>query len=215
MNDKILRQIVIDELDFEPRIDAANIGVTAEDGVITLTGHVGSYAEKIAVEEAVRRVKGVKAIAEEIEVRYPFAKKTADDEIAKRAVHILEWDSSIPKNRVEIKVQRGWITLSGEVDWYFQKQAAEHAVRKLTGIVGVNNMISIKQTVQSGDVRKRIEEAFKRNAELEADGIRVSVSDGKVTLEGKVKARYERNVAEQAAWAAQGVRAVEDHIQVG
>jgi osmotically-inducible protein OsmY len=215
MNDKTLRQIVIDELDFEPRIDAANIGVTAEDGVITLTGHVGSYAEKIAVEEAVRRVKGVKAIAEEIEVRYPFAKKTADDEIAKRAVHILEWDSSIPKNRVEIKVQRGWITLSGEVDWYFQKQAAEHAVRKLTGIVGVNNMISIKQTVQSGDVRKRIEEAFKRNAELEADGIRVSVSDGKVTLEGKVKAWYERNVAEQAAWAAQGVRAVEDHIQVG
>jgi osmotically-inducible protein OsmY len=112
-------------------------------------------------------------------------------------------------------VQRGWITLSGEVDWYFQKQAAEHAVRKLTGIIGVNNMISIKQTVQSGDVRKRIEEAFKRNAELEADGIRVSVSDGKVTLEGKVKAWYERNVAEQAAWAAQGVRAVEDHIQVG
>jgi osmotically-inducible protein OsmY len=215
MNDKTLRQIVIDELDFEPRIDAAHIGVTAEGGVITLTGHVGSYAEKIAAEEAVRRVKGVKAIAEEIEVRYPFAKKTADDEIAKRAVHILEWDSSIPKNRVEIKVQRGWITLSGEVDWYFQKQAAEHAVRKLTGIVGVNNMISIKQTVQSGDVRKRIEEAFKRNAELEADGIRVSVSDGKVTLEGKVKAWYERNVAEQAAWAAQGVRAVEDHIQVG
>src|SRR5687767_14161916 len=145
MNDKTLRQIVIDELDFEPRIDAAHIGVTAEGGVITLTGHVGSYAEKIAAEEAVRRVKGVKAIAEEIEVRYPFAKKTADDEIAKRAVHILEWDSSIPKNRVEIKVQRGWITLSGEVDWYFQKQAAEHAVRKLTGIVGVNNMISIKQ----------------------------------------------------------------------
>ena len=214
MDDNTLRQMVIDELEFEPSLDAAHIGVAAENGVVTLTGHVASYAERISAEEAVRRVRGVKAIAQEIEVRYPFAKKTADDQIAKRAVDILEWNASVPKNRIQIEVQKGWITLLGDVDWYYQKQAAEHAIRKLSGVVGVANNIAIKPPVQTGDVKRRIEEAFKRNAELEADGIRVSVLDGKVTLEGKVKAWYERYAAEQAAWSAQGVRSVDDRIKV-
>jgi len=214
MDDNTLRQMVIDELEFEPSLDAAHIGVAAESGVVTLTGHVGSYAERISAEEAVRRVRGVKAIAQEIEVRYPFAKKTADDQIAKRAVDILEWDASVPRNRVQVEVQKGWITLLGDVDWHYQKQAAEHAVRKLSGVVGIANNIAIKPPVQPSDVKKRIEEAFKRNAELEADGIRVSVLDGKVTLEGKVKAWYERYAAEQAAWSAQGVRSVDDRIKV-
>src|SRR5215207_3918699 len=122
MNDKMLRQLVIDELDFEPSIDAANIGVAAEGGVITLTGHVETYPEKLAAEEAAKRVKGVKAIAQEIEVRYAGAKKTADDQIARRAVDILAWDVSVPEDRVSVKVQQGWITLSGEVDWFYQKQ---------------------------------------------------------------------------------------------
>src|SRR6187551_1789865 len=113
MDDNTLRQMVIDELEFEPSLDAAHIGVAAENGVVTLTGHVASYAERISAEEAVRRVRGVKAIAQEIEVRYPFAKKTADDQIAKRAVDILEWDASVPRNRVQVEVRKGWITLLG------------------------------------------------------------------------------------------------------
>jgi osmotically-inducible protein OsmY len=214
MDDKILRQIIIDELDYQPSIDAADIGVAVESGVVTLTGHVGSYAEKVAAEEAVKRVRGVRAIAQEIEVRYPFSKKTSDDEIAKRAVDILGWDVRVPDERIQVKVQKGWITLTGEVDRHYQKQAAEEAVRRLSGVVGVGNLITIKPAVQPADVKKRIEEALKRSAQGEAGNIRVSVKDGKVTLEGKVKAWYERQLAEQAAWAAEGVEAVEDRIQI-
>ena len=209
MDDNTLRQMVIDELEFEPSLDAAHIGVAAENGVVTLTGHVASYAERISAEEAVRRVRGVKAIAQEIEVRYPFAKKTADDQIAKRAVDILEWDASVPRKRCERVGSRCSATWTG-----LPKASSRTAVRKLSGVVGVANNIAIKPPVQTGDVKKRIEEAFKRNAELEADAIRVSVLDGKVTLEGKVKAWYERYAAEQAAWSAQGVRSVDDRIKV-
>lgn len=214
MDDSILRQMIIDELEYEPSVDAAHIGVAVEKGVVTLTGHVESYAAKAAAEEAVRRVRGVQAIAQEIEVRYLGAKKTADDEIARRAIDILAWDVSVPNDRIQVKVQQGWVTLSGEVDWYYQKQAAEHAVRKLSGVVGVDNTIRLKPVAQMADVKRRIEDALKRNAVLEANNIRVSVAEGKVTLEGKIKAWYERQVAAQAAWAAPGVRTVEDHLQV-
>lgn len=215
MEDKYLRQSIIDELDFEPSIDAADIGVAVEDGVVTLTGHVGSYAEKLAVEDAVRRVRGVKAIAEEIEVRYPDGKQTADDQIAKRALDILAWDISVPNERIQVKVQRGWLTLSGEVDWNYQKTAAEQAVRKLGGITGITNLIDLKATPKADDVKDKIEAALKRNAELQADKIRVSVTGGRVRLEGKVKAWYERQIAEQAAWAVRGVATVEDKLQLG
>jgi osmotically-inducible protein OsmY len=215
MEDKVLRQSIIDELDFEPSIDAADIGVAVEDGVVTLTGHVASYAEKLAVEEAVRRVKGVKAIAQGIEVRYPDSKKTADDQIAKRALDILAWDISVPNERIQVKVQHGWLTLSGEVDWNYQKTAAEHAVRKLGGITGITNLITLKATPKADDVRYKIEAALKRNAEVQADKIRVSVAGGRVRLEGKVKAWYERQIAEQAAWAVRGVDTVEDNLQLG
>ena len=134
---------------------------------------------------------------------------------ARRAVDILAWDVSVPEDHIRIRVQHGWITLSGEVDWYFQRQAAEHAVRKLNGVIGVNNMITIKPEVQPTDVKKHIEDALKRNAELEANSIRVSVTGSKVTLEGNVKAWHERQLAERAAWAARGVTTVEDRIQVG
>ena len=214
MEDKTLRQIIIDELDYEASIDAAHIGVAVDSGVVTLTGHVGNYAEKVAAEEAVKRVRGVRAIAEEIEVRYPGAKKTSDDEIAKRAIDILSWDVRVAYHSIQVKVQQGWVTLSGEVDWQYQKQAAEETIRKLSGIVGVSNLISIKARPQPADVKKRIEDALKRSAEVEANSIRVSVKDGKVTLEGKVRAWYERRLAEQAAWSAQGVSAVEDRLAV-
>ncbi|HYA72480.1 MAG TPA: BON domain-containing protein [Roseiarcus sp.] len=212
MDDKALRQNVVSELDFDPSIDAETIGVAVEGGVVTLTGHVGSYAEKIAAERAAQRVKGVRAIAQEIVVRYPEDKKTADDQIAERAVSIMSWDARIPAENVMVKVQQGWVTLSGEVSWHFQREAAESSVRRLSGVVGVTNEIRVTPSARPEDVRSRIIDALERNAELEADSINVLVHGDKVTLEGKVKAWYEREVAERAAWSVPGVAAVEDHL---
>jgi osmotically-inducible protein OsmY len=214
MSDRTLKLAVEDELTWEPSIDAEHIGVTAEGGVVTLTGHVGSYTEKIIAERAAKRVKGVRAIAQEIEIRLPNDKKTSDDQIAKRALDIIAWDSTIPKDRVQVKVQGGFVTLSGEVDWHYQRTDAEYAVRKLEGIKGFSNEIKVKPRVQASDVKHRIESALKRNAEWEASSIKVSVMDGRVTLDGKVKALYERDLAERTAWSAPGVISVEDHISI-
>ena len=214
MSDRTLKQAVEDELEWEPSINAEHIGVTAEDGVVTLTGHVGSYSEKYAAEKATKRVKGVRAIAQEIEIRFPNDKKTSDDQIAKRALDIIAWDSTIPKDKVQVKVQGGFVTLSGQVDWYYQRADAEHAVRKLVGVKGLSNEILIKPRAQASDVRQLIETALKRNAEFEAGAIKVSVLNGRVTLDGKVKAWYERDLAERTAWSAPGVTSVEDHIRI-
>ena len=214
MSDRTLKLAVEDELTWEPSIDAEHIGVTAEDGVVTLTGHVGSYTEKIMAERAAKRVKGVRAIAQEIDIRLPNDKKTSDDQIAKRALDIIAWDSTIPKDKVQVKVQGGFVTLSGEVDWHYQRTDAEYAVRKLEGIKGLSNEIKVKPRVQASDVKHRIESALKRNAEWEAGSIKVSVLDGRVTLDGKVKALYERDLAERTAWSAPGVISVEDHISI-
>ncbi|OJV09608.1 MAG: ornithine aminotransferase [Bosea sp. 67-29] len=214
MGDLSLRENVLNELEFEPSINAAHIGVAVDNGVVTLSGHVGSYAEKLMAERVVQRVKGVRAIAQEIDVRWPSDQKTNDDEIAQRALKIIEWDTTVPDGKVQLKVQKGWVTLSGEVPWYFQRSAAETAVRKLTGVIGITNAITVKPAVQAGDIKHRIEDALKRSAELEANQIRVVVSGGRVTLEGKVKAWHERVLAERAAWAAPGVNMVEDHLAV-
>jgi osmotically-inducible protein OsmY len=214
MSDRTLKQAVEDELEWEPSIDAEHIGVTAEDGVVTLTGHVGSYSEKFTAEKAAKRVKGVRAIAQEIEIRFPNDKKTSDDQIAKRALDIIAWDSTIPKDKVQVKVQGGFVTLSGQVDWHYQRADAEYAVRKLAGIKGLSNEILIKPRAQASDVKQLIETALKRNAEWEAGSIKVSVLNGRVTLDGKVKAWYERDLAERTAWSAPGVISVEDHINI-
>ena len=214
MTDISLRQNVLDELEFDPTVDSTKIGVAVENGVVTLSGHVGSYVEKIAAERIAQRVRGVRGVAQEIEVRYPNEKKDADDEIAQRAAKILEWDSSVPFGKVKVKVERGWITLNGEVEWQFQRQAAEDAVHKLSSVSGVTNMIKVRPRIDAINVKHRIEDALKRNAELEADAIRVSVTGGRVTLEGKVRAWRERSVAEQAAWGAPGVVIVEDRLTV-
>ncbi|MBB5575928.1 MULTISPECIES: BON domain-containing protein [Rhizobium] len=215
MNDLSLRQDVLDELEFEPSIDAANIGVTVENGVVTLTGHVNSYAEKSAADAAVRRVKGVRAIAQEIEVRYAERKKHADDEIAARALDIIEWDTALPEGVIDVEVQRGWVTLSGEVRWHFQRIAAENAVKKLGGVVGVTNLLTIRPAAVVSDIKSRIEGALRRYAEVEASRIRVNVVDGRVVLEGGVHAWTERSAAEQAAWSIPGVTAVENHLSIG
>ena len=180
---------------------------------ITLTGHVPTYAQKITVEDVVRRVKGVKGIAQHIEVRPFGTHRTADDEIAKRAVNTIKWNTSVPAGAVQVKIQDGWVTLTGKVDWQYQKAAAADAVRDLSGVVGVLNQIQINPRASASDVKKRIEDALKRNAEIEAQAIRVNVLDGgKVTLEGRVQAWAERRAAERAAWSAPGVSAVDDRI---
>ena len=214
MNDITLRQNIIDELEFEPSIDAANIGVSVANGVVTLTGHVPSYFEKTEVEAVVRRLQGVKAIAEEIEVRPFGANPNADDEIAKRAVNTINWNTAVPKDAVKVKVQKGWVTLSGSVEWQFQKVAAQEAVKGLSGVLGIANTIEVKPHVSTFDVKKRIEDALKRNAEIDAQAIKVMVADGKVTLEGHVHTWQERDAAERAAWSAAGVKGVVDHIAV-
>ena len=215
MSDKRLQQDILDELDFEPSVNAAHIGVAVRGGVVTLSGHVGSYAEKIAAEQAVRRVKGVQAIAQELDVRYPGDKKTADDEIAGRVVSILRWSAVVPRDSVQVQVQDGWVTLSGKVDWQFERTAAEAEIRKLSGVAGVNNLITIRPRVNATDVKRNIESALKRSAEIEAQGIRISVHDGgKVTLDGNVHDWQEREAVKRAAWSAAGVMAVEDHLSI-
>lgn len=216
MTDKFLRQEVLDELDYEPSVSSTNIGVAVASGVVVLTGHVSSYAEKVAAEEAVRRVRGVKAIAQELEVRYPSDKKTADDQIAKRAVDILEWNAVVPRGAVQPTVRDGWVTLTGQTEWQFQRAAAESAVRKLSGVAGVINNIAIKARAQPADIKLRIEKALQRNAEVEARDIGIHVLDGgAVKLEGAVHSLQERRVVESAVWSAPGVRTVDDHLSIG
>ena len=215
MNDKQLQQDVIDELDFEPSVNAANIGVAVADGVVTLSGHVSSYAEKMAAEAATRRVKGVKAIAQEIEVRFPSDKKTGDDQIAKRALDILAWNSMVPSDAIHVTVHNGWVTLTGQLDWQYQRNAAEEQVRKLTGVAGVINEIKLRAVVSSTDVRRKIEDALRRNAEIESGAVNVRVLDGgMVELTGNVHSWQERRVVENAAWSAAGVRSVRDQLSI-
>jgi len=212
MDDNVLQQLVMDELEFEPSIDAANIGVAVDSGVVSLTGHVKSYVEKVAAEHATQRVKGVRAIAQEIQVRHPADKKTSDDEIAKRAANILAWDARVPDGAIWIKVQNGWVTLTGAVKWQYQRMAAESDILKLSGVDGISNQIELEPQVSRPEVRNEILKALTRNAEIETGSIEISVNGDEVTLEGRVHDWYERVVIERAAWSAPGVRHVHDQM---
>jgi osmotically-inducible protein OsmY len=212
MTDKDLRRDVLDELDFDPSLDAAEIGVAVSDGVVTLSGHVGSYAEQVEAERAAKRVKGVRAIAQEIQVRLPDAKKIEDDQIAARALAIIDWSVHLPKDAIQVKVAQGWVTLTGAVPWQYQAMGAEAAVRRLSGVFGVTNLVAVRPDVRPTAVKEKILEAFRRNALFEADAIKVDVEGDTVTLEGSVTAGVERDAAERAAWSVPGVRTVVDHI---
>lgn len=214
MDDKTLRQNVIDALDWDPSVDSANIGVAVDKGVAVLSGHVPNYAEKFAAVGIAKRVRGVSAIADEIEVRYPGAPSHTDEDIAHRAVQMLNWDVMLPDDAIKVKVAKGWVTLEGQLDWEYQRRAAEADVHKLGGVIAVTNLITLKSRVQPADVSRRIEAALKRDAELEAGQVRISVLDGKVTLDGKVHSWHERDAVERAAWSAPGVRSVEDHLRI-
>lgn len=214
ISDYQLQQEVEDELEFEPQVDAAHIGVFAKDGVVTLTGFVATYAEKSAAETAARRVKGVRAIAEEIEVRLPSDKKRADDEIAARALHILEWDNLVPAERIAVRVEKGVLTLSGTVDWQYQKEEAAYDIRKLSGIRGVVNHLRVGSPKTVTRVRETIEKALERSARVEADRISIEADGGAVVLKGKVRDWHERDLVEWAAWSVPGVTMVEDRLSL-
>lgn len=212
--DSQLQHDVMAELEWEPAVDHADIGIAVTDGVVTLSGYVKSFAEKLAAEKAARRVAGVKAIAEEIKVRLASDHKTADHEIAKRIVDMIAWTVSIPADKVKVKVEHGWVTLTGSVDWYFQSNEARKAAGRVSGVIGVTNLIEVRQQPASTDVKDRIVSAFKRQADLDAAGVTVTTEGGTVKLNGKVHAWNERRIAERAAWSAPGVTKVEDHLTV-
>lgn len=214
MTDQKLKQSVLDELSWEPSVDAAHIGVTARDGVVTLAGHVGSYAEKIAAERATERVFGVKAVAEDIEVRYPSDAGNGDDDIAKRVLQTLSWDIFVPTNKVKVKVEKGRVFLSGELDWQYQKDSAEGAVRRLSGVTGVCDDIRIKPTIKAADISSKIKAAFGRNAQIDAEDIDVTTDGSTVTLSGQVENYIERALARSTAWSAPGVTQVNDRLTI-
>jgi osmotically-inducible protein OsmY len=215
MDDKALRQRIIDELEWEPPVDSASIGVAVNNGVVTLTGHVPSYAQLVAAEAAVKRVKGVQAIAQEIEVRFTGASPHSDEDIASRAALLLKWNAELPADAIQVKVAKGWITLSGEVEWQYQRQAAEENVRSLVGVTGVSNLISVAPRALTADVAHGIEAALRRDAHLQAEQIKVVAKGGVVTLEGRVRSWRERDAIERAAWAAPGVESVDNHLVIG
>ena len=214
-NDKQLHQDVLEALQWEPSIRNEEIGIAVKDGVVTLTGFVDSYAEKRTAERLVEKVSGVKAIAEELKVRLPAGSQRSDTQIAHEVVNALRWNIQVPDEHITTKVENGWVTLEGSVDWYFQHDAAERAVRYLTGVRGVTNQIRIQpKKVSSFEVGTKIKEALRRNAELDADRITVEATEGRVTLKGTVRSYAERRDAEHAAWSAPGVTAVDDRITV-
>ncbi len=210
--DMRLQQWVSDELAFEPKVDAAHIGVSVRDGVVTLSGRVNSYAEKFAAEEAARRIKGVTAVAQELEVHLPSDKKTDDGEIAERLVRILHWDALVPHDRITVKVERGYVTLGGEVEWHYQRTEAEADARKLSGVKSVINDIHVRSVIRPANVEARIRQALERNAATEADRVSVAVTGTKITLTGKVNAWTECETIERAAWSVPGVTEVDDRI---
>ncbi len=215
MSDLELRQKILAELEADPNIEAARIGVAVDKGVVILTGHVCSYPEQLAVIQAVGRVEGVGAIAQEIEFRPPRQAPIHDDEIAARAMDVVRWDPSLPSGAVRICVRDGWITLTGDVNWKYQRDEAERAVRKLAGVAGIRNQIRITPHAPASYIRQQIEDAFKRNAELEAEAIRITVQDeGQVLIEGKVRDGKQRDAVERAVLSIPGIKSIEDRLVV-
>jgi osmotically-inducible protein OsmY len=212
-NDSQLQQAVLAELNWEPSVTAANIGVTAKSGVVTLTGHVGSYVEKYAAETAARRVKGVKAVAEELEVQLRSDIERGDADIAEAALNRLAWDVSVPNDSVTIKVEKGLITLTGDVDWHYQKEAAGHDVGGLHGVVDVCNLIAIKQRVNVSSLSDDIRQALHRSW-FDPKTIKISAEGGKVHLSGTVRSWHDRDEAEATSWAAPGASDVKNDIVV-
>lgn len=213
-SDADLRRDVLEELAWEPSVDLAGIDVTVVEGIVALSGFATSYARKLAAESAAMRVAGVRALANNITVRCTCDSTTADHEIARRIIDVFAYDALIPGQAIKVVVERGWVSLTGEVEWKYQSEAASHAAGRIAGVTGVSNNIAISTKANIPDIRRRIEEAFRRQAGLDAAGVTIAANGHKVTLGGKVKAWHERRLAEQAAWAAPGVTQVDDRIVI-
>jgi osmotically-inducible protein OsmY len=214
-NGEIVQRDVIEELAWDPQVDSSHIAVTVSDGgIVRLDGSVGSYAERLAAEKAALRIAGVRAVADDLEVKLYPGLLLGDESIAKAAADAIRFNVSVPKDAVTVTVAKGWITLGGEVQWNYQKQAATKAVRFLYGVKGVLNDITIKTTVDKVDIKQRIEAAYKRSAQIDSEHVKVAVHDGKVTLSGTVSSWAERVQAEDAAWSAPGVRSVKNDISI-
>lgn len=215
MNELKLRDDILDELAYEPIVDPAHIGVAVDRNIVTLSGHVASYAQKLAAIAAARRVKGVHGIVDEIEVRTASDAQMSDDEIASRAINVLSWDSVVPSETIQVTVRDGFVTLTGKVNWYYQRTSAERDIRKLSGVRSVINNIEIEPHAKADNVKMKIEAALKRHAEVEAKDIRVTVRDeDEVLLEGKVQSWDEKRAVENAAWSAPGVKNVRDRLTI-
>jgi osmotically-inducible protein OsmY len=212
--DSQLKKDVTSELEWDPSINATNVGVAVKDGVVTLTGHLDTYGEKFAIERAVQRVQDVKALAVELDVKLSPGHKRSDSEIAVAAESALEWHTEVPDDRIQVRVEQGWITLKGDVDWEFQRNAALRAVRALTGVVGASNSITLKAHITPANVEARIREALERHAEKEAKNIEAVISGVKAILRGTVHSWTERTAAQGAAWSAPGVTSVINELKV-
>jgi osmotically-inducible protein OsmY len=209
-----LRDDVMAELKWEPRVTSADVGVIVKNGVVTLIGSMDSYGEKLATEQAVQRVSGVMAVADELEVRIPGSSARTDADIAAAVANVLKSNHSVPNDRIKVVVERGWVALDGDVEWHFQRSSAVEAVHALRGVKGVLNHISVKPRVSPEDIKRKIEAAFERSAQIDAQKITVSANQGKVTLFGSVCSYAQRDQAATTAWSAPGVWDVVNHIVV-